>query len=53
MEDYETNKKKHGLVALIGLVWCAIWISILSTEVAFLDQNYISPTGKVASNAIT
>ncbi len=28
--DYETNKKKHGGVALIGLIWCTIWIWILS-----------------------
>ena len=47
MDDYETNKRKHGLVALIGLVWCAIWIIIISTEVGYMNQNYIAPAGKV------
>ena len=37
MDDYETNKKKHGLVALIGLAWCAIWIWVLSSEIAYLN----------------
>ena len=53
MDDYETNKKKHGLVALIGLVWCGVWIWILSTEVAYLNKNYIAPAGKVSQDTTT
>ena len=49
MDDYETNKKKHGLVGLIGLVWCGIWIWVLSTEIAYMNKNYIAPAGTVAS----
>ena len=35
--DYETNKKKHGAVALIGLIWCGIWIWVLSAGIAYMN----------------
>ena len=51
--DYIKNMKGHSLVALVVLVWSIIWMSVLSSEVAYLNQNYVSPAGKVASNSFT
>ena len=51
--DFIYDMKGHRLVALVGLVWCTIWISVLSSEIAYLNQNYVSPAGKVALNSFT
>ena len=37
MNDYETNRKKSGGVALLGLAWCIVWIYVFGTELAYIN----------------
>ena len=47
--SYETNKKQHGAVGFIGFLWSAIWVAIFAAKIAYINNNFYSPAGKVTS----
>ena len=49
MADYETNRRKSGGVALIGLAWCLVWIYYFGSELAYINTNFVGPAGDAGS----
>ena len=52
-DDYETNRSKSGAVGVIGLVFSAVMIYFLASELSYNNTNMATPAGKSTSNNAT
>jgi len=52
-DDYETNRSKSGAVGVIGLVFAAVWIYFLASQLSYNNTQLSSPAGTSTNNNAT
>ena len=52
-DDYETNRSKSGAVGVIGLVFSAVWIYFLASQLSYNNTQLGSPAGTSTNNNAT